>query len=46
MRPCIGIPGVVPPLCRWIELQDGTYTLADVARFHIAMDQINAARQQ
>ena len=44
MRPCVGIPGLLPPLCRWAELEDGTYTITDVLRFHIAMDEIIAAR--
>ena len=34
MAPCIGEPGICPPLCRWAELTDGTYTLADVERFN------------
>ena len=34
MIPCIGIPGHVPPLCTWKELEDGTYNLADVYRFN------------
>lgn len=40
MRPCIGIPHACPPLCTWKELHDGTYTITDVLRFHIAMDEI------
>ena len=27
-----------PPLCRLVELQDGTYTINDLADFHEAMD--------
>ena len=50
MRPCVGISGVCPPLCKLSELRDGTYNLADVMRFNIAMDEMldafNAARQQ
>lgn len=34
MAPCVGEPGVCPPLCRWAELEDGTYSLADVERFN------------
>ena len=45
MKPCVGIDGLCPPLCRWVELTDGTYTLADVMRFHIAMDELVAARE-
>lgn len=49
MRPCVGVTdsrgGVVcPPLCKYHELQDGTYTLADVERFHQAMDEIIEGR--
>lgn len=43
MRPCIGIPRVQPPLCSYRELQDGTYTLADVLMFNITLDEIEAA---
>lgn len=28
-----------PPLCRLRELQDGTYTINDLADFHEAMDE-------
>ena len=28
-----------PPLCRLKELQDGTYTINDLADFHEAMDE-------
>ena len=28
-----------PPLCRLKELQDGTYTLNDLADFHEAMEE-------
>lgn len=38
MMPCIGIPRLgIGPFCRWAELTDGTYSLADVERFHQAM---------
>lgn len=28
-----------PPLCRLVELQDGTYNICDLADFHEAMDE-------
>jgi hypothetical protein len=28
-----------PPLCSYKELQDGTYTICDLADFHEAMDE-------
>lgn len=28
-----------PPLCRLVELQDGTYNINDLADFHEAMDE-------
>lgn len=34
MRPTVGVPDVCPPLCKMIELNDGTYTLADVERMN------------
>ena len=37
MAPCVGIPQLCPPLCKYHELKDGTYTLADVERFHQTM---------
>lgn len=40
MRPCTGIQGVCPPLCTWEETRDGTYTLADIRRFHLTMDEL------
>jgi len=46
MRPCAGIVGVCPPLCQWSELEDGTYTLEHVLRFHYAMDELLHYHQQ
>ncbi len=40
MRPCTGIANVCPPLCTLAETRDGTYTLADIQRFHYAMDEM------
>lgn len=40
MRPCAGIDGVCPPLCKWSDLYDGTYSLADVEMFNVAMDEM------
>jgi len=40
MRPCTGIQGVCPPLCTWSETLNGTYTLADIQRFHYTMDEM------
>lgn len=49
MRPCVGVIDstgcvICPPLCKYHELQDGTYTLADVERFHIAIDELIRVR--
>jgi hypothetical protein len=44
MRPCTGVPGVSPPLCTWAQLQDGTYTAADVERFNVALDELTNAK--
>jgi hypothetical protein len=41
MQPCIGLPRFgVPPFCTWKELNDGTYSLADVELFHQTMMEI------
>nr|DAI76097.1 MAG TPA: hypothetical protein [Caudoviricetes sp.] len=40
MTPCVGIEGIAPPLCRWHELTDGTYNLADVERFNQALAEL------
>jgi hypothetical protein len=40
MRPCIGIVGHCPPLCTMMQLEDGTYTLANVKEFHNTLDEI------
>ncbi len=50
MRPCVGLNdvsgGVIcPPLCKWSDLIDGTYSIADVMRFNITMDELSASRQ-
>lgn len=40
MRPCVGIDGLCPPLCKYSDLLDGTYTLADVERFNVTIDEL------
>ncbi|KKM21957.1 hypothetical protein LCGC14_1630200 [marine sediment metagenome] len=42
MRPCTGIHGICPPLCKWAELNDGTYSLEDVEMFNQTMNQMIA----
>lgn len=44
MRPCVGIDGLCPPLCRYSDLQDGTYNIADVERFNVTMDELTELR--
>ena len=46
MRPCTGVEGVCPPLCKWHELHDGTYTLADVERFNITIAELVQIKAQ
>jgi hypothetical protein len=46
MRPCVGIIGLCPPLCAWASLGDGTLSLADLERFHQAMDEMLAAHEE
>ncbi|MDD2108960.1 DUF6889 family protein [Pseudomonas asiatica] len=46
MRPCVGIVGLCPPLCTWASLLDGTLSLADVERFHQALDEILAEHEE
>ena len=45
MRPCVGINGICPPLCRYSDLLDGTYSIADVERFNVTMDEIIKANE-
>ena len=41
MSPCVGIPSIgVQPFCKYSELKDGTYDLADVKMFHNTMAEI------
>jgi|GEM_PF-7075943 len=44
MRVCAGIPNVCPPLCTWEQTRDGTYTLADIQRFHYTLDELSHYR--
>lgn len=46
MRPCTGINGLCPPFCTWAQLNDGTYSLADVEMFNQAMDEIIDAAER
>ena len=34
MQPCVGVVGACPPLCTWSQLEDGTYSIADVEMFN------------
>ena len=45
MAPCVGVVGLCPPLCTFKELNDGTYSLGDVVRFHIVIDELIAAHK-
>lgn len=40
----MGVSGLCPPLCNWSDLSDGTYSIADVMRFNITIDELIAAR--
>lgn len=43
-RPCVGLPGAVPPLAQWSQMLDGTLSLADVAEMHAVLDELDAQR--
>jgi hypothetical protein len=45
MRPCVGVVGLCPPFCTWAELNNGTYSLADVELFNQAIEEMIAARE-
>ncbi|AUR99204.1 coil containing protein [Vibrio phage 1.263.B._10N.286.51.B1] len=46
MRPCVGIPDVCPPLCTKAEIDNGTYTLADIEEMNQAIEEaLNEAIQ-
>lgn len=42
MRPCVS----EPPLCKYHELLDGTYTINDLADMHEALDEIDEYRRR
>jgi len=44
MNPCTGVDGVCPPLCKWSELEDGTYTLLHVLRFNEVLEEMVSAK--
>lgn len=39
MRPCVGIPDVCPPLCTMAQINDGTYSLADIEVMNQAIEE-------
>ena len=39
MRPCTGVNGIIPPLCTWAQLKDGSLSLGDVERFNQAINE-------
>ncbi len=45
-RPCVGIEGACPPLARWSDMLDGTYSLEDVKQMHSVMDEIAYQRRK
>lgn len=40
MRPTVGIEGVCPPLCTMNEINNGTYTLAEIEEMNQAMHEM------
>jgi len=44
MRPCLGIPGFIPPLATWNQMLDGTLSLNDVAMMHAVLDKAEKDR--
>ena len=45
-QPCIGIPDLCPPLCTWEQLNDGTYSIADVKQMNNVMEALVNARKK
>jgi len=41
----VGIEGLSPPLARWSDMLDGTYTLEDVQQMHCVMDELIHQRE-
>ncbi|MGM7765251.1 hypothetical protein, partial [Yersinia enterocolitica] len=41
-RPCAGAGQHCPPLARWSDMLDGTYTIDDVQLMHDVLDEIAA----
>lgn len=37
--PCTGVNGLLPPLAKWSDLNDGTYSLGDVERMNQVINQ-------
>ena len=40
MLPCVGVKDICPPLCKWSDLIDGTYSLADVEMFNQTISEL------
>ncbi|MCT8353941.1 MULTISPECIES: hypothetical protein [Photorhabdus] len=39
-RPCTGAGDACPPLAKWSDMLDGTYTIDDVQAMHAVMDDL------
>lgn len=39
-RPCTGAGDACPPLAKWSDMLDGTYTIEDVQAMHDAIDEL------
>ena len=39
MRPCVGIQNVCPPMCTKAEIDNGTYSLADIEEMNQTMEE-------
>lgn len=42
----MGIEGIIPPLAKWSDMTDGTYTLEDVKEMHSVMDELIHQREK
>lgn len=45
-QPCVGIPGLLPPLATWAQMTDGTLTLEDVAEMHQVIKAVSDAQKR
>ena len=45
-QPCVGVPGLCPPMAKWSDMTDGTYNLTEVWKMNKVLEKVSKWHQQ